>query len=480
MYLNYAVDGILVVVAGTVVWGVRRTLRTIKSLKAQLVEARSQLKGASNFLSLFTRSLATVSEVDHTMKLVAQYVGRVLGAESVAVFEVVQDPSDSRQKLGGLAVSGPFPPFHYVPDIVRTRSKYVLEHLRHELIPFGEGVLGKVAERQENVLISDVATYSGADELPEEVRTLMAVPMFVGKKLCGVICAINARSDKQEHFQDADLRMLEHLSFQVAVAMDLINIYSERSEQQRIMQELQFGRDIQRSLLPASLPQWDGYEFAAFSHSALEVAGDYYDFVDMGNGRLMAIVADATGKGVPACLLMAMCRAFVRSLAENYAGLEKFLEDLNQCLYRDTDKAHFLTMAVVVIDRRTNVCEYACAGHTPLLLRMPDGTTRLISPDGPAVGLLPNDLGISFDTLSFCFDPGTSLLLFTDGLNEALNEQGQEFGMQRLQNLWHNNQMTAQELADLILREVNAFTGDEPQADDQTLMVISRPITDAS
>jgi len=149
--------------------------------------------------------------------------------------------------------------------------------------------------------------------------------------------------------------MLETLSYQAALASNLVTVYSERSKQERILQEMQFGREIQQSLLPAQVPEWGEYAFNAFGRPALEVAGDYYDFVEVDENRLMIVVADATGKGVPACMLMAMCRSFVRSLVERYAGLEQFLKELNLRLFRGTDAANFLTMGLVVIDKK-NTC----------------------------------------------------------------------------------------------------------------------------
>ena len=204
------------------------------------------------------------------------------------------------------------------------------------------------------------------------------------------------------------------------------------------------------------------------------MGGDYYDFVEIDEDRLMIVVADAAGKGVPACMLMAMCRSFVRSLVEHYHGIERFLMDLNPRLFRGTDAAHFLTMAALVIDRKTHVCEYGCAGHTPLLMRRPDGKALQVRPRGPALGLLPNELGITFDTFSFCFDPGTRLFMFTDGITEALNRQDEEFGIDRLQSLWGGSMLSPDKTAELIVEKVQTFAARVPQSDDQTMLIVGR------
>jgi len=454
---------------------VNQVIARFKDLQLQLRRTQKQRQDVIDFLNRFSRSLATVAEIDHAMQLVAHYLHDVLRTESIGVFAVDEaDGADARQ-LRGAAVAGTFPVFKGLSsDIVLTREKYRLEHLRHEFIDFGEGVLGRVAESERSALIADVSASPYRDEIPAGVHTLMAVPMHVEGHLLGVICAVNSK-DEGHSFDQDDLHLLETLAFQAALASNLVQIYSQRSKQERISQELQFGREIQQSLLPSSVPDWGEYRFAAYTCPALEVGGDYYDFVEIDEDRLMVVVADAAGKGVPACMLMAMCQSSVHSLVEQYAGLEPFLASLNARLFRGTDPAHFLTMAVAVIDKRTHVCEYGNAGHTALLLSRPDGTTLQVNPEGPALGLLPDDLGVQFDTLSFCFDPGMSLMLFTDGITEALNRDEEEFGLTRLHDLVEASEKHPEKLADAVVDSVGDFVGDAPQFDDQTLMVIGLP-----
>ena len=459
------------VIGGLALWA--RWMERYRDLENQLRQSRRQRQDVIDFLNHFSRSLATVADIDHGMQLVAHYLADVLRAESLAIFKLDTDPADNRRKLRGVAVSGLFPPLHRASDIVLAKPKYRLEHLRHEFIDFGEGVLGEAAETEQSILIQRAADYPEPDRLPPRVDTLIAVPMSIENQFVGLICAVNTR-EEQRVFTNDDLHMLEDLSYQAALAINLVTIYSERSKQARILQELQLGREIQQSLIPATVPEWGVYEFSAFNQPALEVGGDYYDFVPIDENRLMIIIADAAGKGVPACMLMAMCRSFVRSLIEQYAGLETFLEHLNRRLFRDTDHAHFVTMAAVVMDKENHVCEYGSAGHTGLLMNMPDGITRVINPEGPALGLLPPELGVTFDTLSFCFHEGTSLLLVTDGITESLNAEEEEFGIERLRSVWGEKGGSLKELEQGILTSVHAFAGKTPQADDQTLMIIRR------
>jgi len=442
------------------------------ALSRELVRARQQRQDVIDFQTHFSRSLAAVDEIDSAMQLMARYLADVIGAESLAVFTVEKHPDTGEPRLRGEAVAGLFPAFHPTVDIVFTKAKYRLEHLRHEYFEFGDTVIGRVAEANRGVLIESAAEVSG-HALPREVETLLAVPMHVGARLVGVVCAVN-RKGKGPAFGPHDLEMLENLSSQAALGCNLVTIYGERSEQERILQELEFGREIQQSLLPDSVPTWGDFRFASYSRPALEVGGDYYDFVEIDDDRLLVVVADAAGKGVPACMLMAMCRSFARSSAEQFNGLQQFLVDLNRRLFRDTDPAHFLTMGAVVVDRATGICEYGNAGHTVLLLRLPDGRLRRIRPHGSALGMLPPELADDFDTLSFRVRPGTSALLYTDGVVEATNEEDEEFGIDRLATLWAGASGGPEDMAELVLNKVKEFAGEDPHADDLTLTVISR------
>lgn len=470
---------IVLVAIGTLIrFIVRKLVHKFRLLRHELKRVRNQCDHVVDFLNHFSRQLGTVAELEQTMQLVANYLRDILGAESLAIFARDRNTpgnTGTSGRLRGLTVSGLFPAFEKTAEIVFARSEYRRKHLRHEYVEPGKGILGRVAESKEPLLVSRVAETVEFEEFPSGVESIMVVPMFVENRLVGIVCAVNCEEEGR-YFDESDLEMLVNLSFQAALANNIVEIYSERNKQDRILQELEFGRELQQSLLPAGVPEWGEYSFAVHGRPALEVAGDYYDFVEIDEQRMMIVVGDATGKGVPACMLMAMCRSFVRSLTEQYEGLERFLKDLNIRLFADTDAAMFVTMGVVVIDRQTHVCEYGRAGHTELLLRQADGNTVTIHPEGPALGLLPEEMEPNFDTLSFCFNPGTDLLIFTDGITEARNAKNEEFGLSRLEKIWDTDALHPERMAGEIVKKVEKFAGKTPQVDDQTLVLISRPV----
>lgn len=444
----------------------------IRALEAKLRQSRQQRKEVIDFLSLFTTSLSTSVDLERSLDLVSHYLCDVIEADALCIFRLVEEGGE--RKLQAAAVAGMFPPLQRTSNMVMAKASYLREHLRREKILVGDGILGRVAELQRSLLIEDATQLPEEEKLPRDVRTLMAVPMYAENRLAGVVAAVNGK-DPDRLFTNADLKALENLSHQAALATILTNIYAERTRQERIVQELEFARQIQQSLLPDSIPPFGDYHVHAFSRSALEVGGDFYDFVLMDENRMMVLIADASGKGVPACMLMAMCQSFARAETERFTAMEDFLRTLNRHLYRDSDRSHFVTLAILLIDRENNVCEYARAGHTELLVRMGSGITRIIKPKGPALGLLPDEFCGGFDTFSFAFPPGASVMVFTDGITEALNEKSEEFGLDRLFQVWNQNELPPEQMGAKVLEEVKAFTGEAPQNDDQTILIVSRP-----
>ena len=295
------------------------------------------------------------------------------------------------------------------------------------------------------------------------------MPMLRNQRLTGVICAVNSRVGVS--FSEEQYEQMRFISTQVVVTQELFRVYAEVSRQQRIHQELEFARQLQSSLLPESVPAWDQFAVHAFTRSAKEVNGDFYDFVEIDDNRLLIVMGDACGKGVPACMLTSMTRSFIRSIADHFADLPSFLQEVNKNLYRDSDAERFVTLACCLLDRRHSIIEYARSGHTDLLSFV-RGHIRRLSPDGTALGILPNEFA-TFDSVCFEFQTGMSLLLFSDGISEALNADGEEYGTERLQEVFKQSRLdndTPQKTLNRILKSVGDFSVE--QIDDQTMILI--------
>ena len=302
-------------------------------------------------------------------------------------------------------------------------------------------------------------------------RLLMAIPLLRDGMLVGVVCAATNRRRPGSSFSEAQFERLRLLSGQVLMVQNLVQVYSEISRRERIDQELEFARHLQMSLLPSAFPAWDQFSIDAYTRSAKEVNGDFYDFVEIDDNRLLIVMGDACGKGVPACMLTSMTRSFIRSIADHFADLPSFLQEVNKNLYRDSDAERFVTLACCLLDRRHSIIEYARSGHTDLLSFV-RGHIRRLSPDGTALGILPNEFA-TFDSVCFEFQTGMSLLLFSDGISEALNADGEEYGTERLQEVFKQSRLdndTPQKTLNRILKSVGDFSVE--QIDDQTMILI--------
>ena len=175
-------------------------------------------------------------------------------------------------------------------------------------------------------------------------------------------------------------------------------------------------------------------------------------------------------------MVMAMTRSFIRANVERFTNLSNLFEELNVNLYRDTNEERFVSLSCCLLDKKEETIEFARAGHTELLLYSNKNHMRRISPDGVALGLLPGEFADNFDTISFSFKPGFSIMLYSDGITETTNSAEEEFGNEKLNQLFLESckrKNSPRKCTDKILRAVGKFSSAEDQADDQTIVIIS-------
>ena len=259
------------------------------------------------------------------------------------------------------------------------------------------------------------------------------------------------------------------------------------AEHARLQEEMQTAREIQASILPHALPAIPGFEIARLYRPAAEVGGDYYDFLPVGEGLTGVVVADVAGKGVPASLVMSMVRTALRMETRDNASAGDVLARLHAFVSADMRKGMFVTMLYAVLDSRNRVVSYASAGHTPLLLyRARTDETFFLNPRGLPVGLAGSDARTferNLDVERLRLHAGDLLLLYTDGITEARNAAGEEFGETRLAAaLKRWGQAPAEEFLQHLEAELRSFTGDGALQDDLTLVAIKEkqaPVAEA-
>jgi sigma-B regulation protein RsbU (phosphoserine phosphatase) len=303
---------------------------------------------------------------------------------------------------------------------------------------------------------------SGA--LGEAARTLRAetaVPVRRGREPLGILLVGRKLSD--EALDPSDLEYLSAVATQVAVAAGR----TDAPEQQR---ELDEAREIQANLLPRDLPQPPGFALSAHWQPARQVAGDWYDALALGDGRIGLGIADVTGKGMPAALLMSNLQAAVKAFAAPERAPREVCQRLNRIMGAHLGPGRFITLVYAVLDASRRVLTYTNAGHNPPLLLRHDGTCEPLSTGGLLLGVVPE---ATYEEAEVRLGPGDRLLLFTDGVTEAMNPDGELFGEDRVLEVMRRCAgHGAAELQRELLAAVTIFCGGEFQ-DDATIVVVA-------
>jgi sigma-B regulation protein RsbU (phosphoserine phosphatase) len=292
-----------------------------------------------------------------------------------------------------------------------------------------------------------------------------------GGRLIGLL-VLGARLS-EESYSSEDRRLLASVAGQTGIALEGISLaeqMAERLEAERLAaREMELAKQVQSKLLPQGSPSLATVECAGYCMQARAVGGDYYDFLDLGSGRVGLVLADVSGKGFPAALLMASLHASLRSrLAQQLADLPASLCAVNELLYRSSETNRYATLFLGIYDDAERTLRYANCGHNPPLLLRGDGSCERLLPTGPVLGLFEE---WQCTTAELRLAPGDLLVVFSDGITEAFDDGGEEFGEARLLELVRSlRDRPAGELVDRVLAEVRRFSGSE-QEDDQTLVV---------
>jgi serine phosphatase RsbU (regulator of sigma subunit) len=265
-----------------------------------------------------------------------------------------------------------------------------------------------------------------------------------------------------------------------AMTANIETLLEQAAEKRRLEEELRIAREIQMSLLPRLAPPVTGISLAALCVPAREVGGDYYDFFALGPRRLGVLVADVAGKGTSAALYMAELKGLMLSLSETHESPQRLLVDVNRIIAENIDARSFITMTYAVVDLERRTLTYARAGHTPLVHRTAHSPARacLLAPSGMVVGLKLDGLEHKFTELleeqTLPLAPGDVFVLYTDGVSEAMNPEGDLYSEERLRLLVEEHGgLGADGLRERIVRDVEAYAAGADPHDDMTLIVIA-------
>jgi len=474
-YLLYGL--LLAFLAGWILTWLRQN-RRIKQLERSKEAIQVEESLVFDFLHGLGEAFTETIRPHDLHRLIVEGATRILNASGGALY--MADRTGT--KLAPAFISKGCPPLVGVPPHILKQAAstpVALESfLRLHSIPLGEGVVGRVWQTGQPVVLNDLS------EAPELARlrdssfgtaSVLVAPLLYGKQNMGILALGNSANGTP--FSQSDFVVFKSISEQSAFALYNAIIYSEANEKKRLDHDLQIARDIQRVLLPAEPPIVNGFEISGLNIPAKQVSGDYFDYIKVDDKRIGVVIADVSGKGVPASLIMAICRSTLRSQAVGNPSPADVLSKVNRQLYPDIKEDMFISMAYVILDHAHGGVTMARAGHdAPLLYKAKAQTIAPLKPPGMVVGI---DSGNVFDRLTGDFavplERGDCLVLYTDGVTEALNSDGNEFGLERtIQAVRASAGDGANAIVKRVIDDVRSFVGSQPQNDDITLIAIRK------
>ena len=358
-----------------------------------------------------------------------------------------------------------------VPRAVKTRRPEDREQLR-----ISRTIVNSVIASKQAILSADVATDSRFDlsqsivDFP--IHSVMCVPLVsTDGKVLGVI-QVDTRQRKAR-FTPEDLEVLVSAASQVAVSIENAILHDASMREELLRRELALAHKVQQGFLPSEPPDIPEYAFFDYYDPAHEVGGDYYDYIPLPANRLALIMADVSGKGIAAALLMAKLSAEIKYCLASEASPQAALKRLNKVFCTDRWDDRFITLILVVLDPVTHHYWLVNAGHWPALLKKVTGEVRFVGEEkaGPPLGVTNN---VAYDSFVGTFDPGDLLILFTDGMVDAMNSNGDAFGQTRIIDVVRRSSGSPEDVGNRLVQEIHRFVGQRPQTDDMCLVVVGR------
>lgn len=459
-----------------------RTRETIDNVEDLPIEGDERLNappldGSSIISSLEPESIQTIRlHVRPEVKLraildISQILARALQVDTVLPLIL-----DGLFKIFPQAEWG----FVLLKDPVTQRSSVRSSKSRRadedDRFPFSQTIVEQAMSSGKALLSADAqrdARFNTSDSLQGlQIRSVMCSPMLDSSSHPLGVIQISTR-DLSQQFTSDDLELLVSVTTQCARALEHATLHEQLLTQRAVEQELEFATQVQLGFLPSEAPQLPGYEFDDYYEPAHRVSGDYFDYVRLPNGNLAVTVGDVAGKGVPAALLMARLHASARYHLLSATSAAEALSSLNSEISTSGLGFRFITLVMVVINPKTQQIHIANAGHLPPLLRSRRGVIGPLGlkDSGMPLGVLQQQ---NYRETVIPLEPEDTLLMFTDGLTEAMNDQEQIYGQARLLELLKSAPQPVEELVPYIVDDVENFVSERSQRDDLCIVAVRR------
>ncbi len=426
-----------------------RRIPTTELLKGQF-SSRTELLG---LISKVGVALLSSIGLDETLNQVASLVFEAVPAERCVIM-LRDDEDDGNMKI----------------KVARIRGKEeTIEEVR-----ISRSVMDEVLKNGKSVLTADAQhdpRFASQTMALSGIRSVLAVPLSVDERnIFGLIYADSPTYEAT--FSEEHLNILTTLASVASIRVENATLLEERLERERMERELELATEIQQRFQPAGPPQLPGYEFQGISFSCYEIGGDYYDFIERNDGRMLIALGDVSGKGTAAALLMSSLHAAIHAQISANSSLEQTVCSVNRYLAENTPANRFVTLFAAELDPASGKLKYINAGHNPPLIGRLDGSIEQLSSGGFPLGIIP---AAEFELGELSLEPGESIVIYSDGVSEANNLNGDEFGLDRLAAVIKSNlTASAAGLRDRVESALSSFTETAPANDDITLVIVKR------
>jgi sigma-B regulation protein RsbU (phosphoserine phosphatase) len=398
-----------------------------------------------------TKTISRSLDLEEVLNLVMDTLGSLLPYDAAGIYLIEFGDDKDPYIFKSKAIRG----YHISFDLIEPR------------LAMGEGFLGTVAQTGKPIISHDVSKDPRYFAAREMTRSEMLAPIISNDRVIGVF---DLESDELDAYSDDDLAVLQLLTSQVAIIIEKVQLHQQVVEKKRIEAQLEIARQVQLELLPSNDPEIDGFDISAYVFPTEEVSGDYYDWVKVFDDQVAIIVADAVGKGIPAALLMAFLRASLRSSVQvGYAPNIAFSK-VSELLRESIEDNQFITAVYGILDTTNRTFVFSNAGHNPPLLIKPDGDYRFVEYGDTPLGMFE---GTHFHQHFIRFEDRQVMVIYTDGITEAANPNGEEYGQERFaKRVLDGIHLPAKRLIDHVRKGVADFTERKFLDDDGTLFIV--------
>jgi len=398
-----------------------------------------------------TRTISRSLDLDELLNVVMDTLGSLIHYDAAGIYLMDTGDEENPYIFKARAIRG----YDISFELVEPRLK------------LGEGFIGRVAESGKPIISADVSRDPRYFRARERTTSEMVAPIISNDKVIGVF---DLESDRTDAYSPDDLAILQMLTSQVAIIIEKVRLLEEVVEKKRIEAQLEIARQVQLELLPDGDPELENFEISAYIFPTEEVSGDYYDWVQIFDDQIGITVADAVGKGIPAALLMAFLRASLRSGVQIGYAPHIALAKVSNLLWDSIEEHQFITGIYGILDSTNRTFVFSNAGHNPPVLIKPDGEYRFVEYGDLPLGMFRD---MHYHQHFIRLEKGQVMVIYTDGITEATNEAGEEYGQERLaKRILDGIELPAKQLIDHIRKGVADFTERKFLDDDGTLFIV--------